>query len=333
MSSSAPTAATSAPWWPTGWPWSIPSGWWGSTSPAPPTPISGLGRRRSPRPSRPCCRPGPAGTRSRAAMCTCSGPAPDSGLRAGRLPVGLAAWIVEKWRAWSDCDGQVERRFTKDQLLTTVMLYWVTGTIGSSFRFHRDWALGAASPPEALAEALADRDAVPLGWWRRCAGASASRSRLQWRCSTIPAREWAERVYGDLRRFTDMARGGHFTAMEEPELLAQDLRGFFRTPALTRHRLVTWTLPDLLRQRSHDQDRGLLTLSCATRLLLPCCAGSTARATPRSHRGHSHRPPAALVMGHRPAASSASWRPPRRVSTGRDHRWKWLEGASPDARP
>jgi hypothetical protein len=43
-------------------------------------------------------------------------------------PVGLAAWIVEKWRAWSDCDGQVEPRFTKDQLLTTVMLYWVTGT-------------------------------------------------------------------------------------------------------------------------------------------------------------------------------------------------------------
>jgi pimeloyl-ACP methyl ester carboxylesterase len=72
-------------------------------------------------------------------------------------PVGLAAWIVEKWRAWSDCDGQVERRFTKDQLLTTVMLYWVTETIGSSFRFHRDWALGAASLPEALAEALADR--------------------------------------------------------------------------------------------------------------------------------------------------------------------------------
>jgi pimeloyl-ACP methyl ester carboxylesterase len=84
-------------------------------------------------------------------------------------PVGLAAWILEKWRAWSDCDGEVERRFTKDQLLTTVMLYWVTGTIGSSFRFHRD-----------------------------------------------------------LRRFTDLPRGGHFTAMEEPELLAQDLRKFFR---------------------------------------------------------------------------------------------------------
>jgi pimeloyl-ACP methyl ester carboxylesterase len=76
-------------------------------------------------------------------------------------PVGLAAWILEKWQAWSDCDGQVERRFTKDQLLTTVMLYWVTGTIGPSFRFHRDWALGSGSLPQALAEALADRAEVP----------------------------------------------------------------------------------------------------------------------------------------------------------------------------
>jgi pimeloyl-ACP methyl ester carboxylesterase len=144
-------------------------------------------------------------------------------------PVGLAAWIVEKWWAWSDCDGEVERRFTNDQLLTTVMLYWVTGTIGSSFRFHRDWALGAASLPEALAEALADRAEVPPGWCVPLAGASASRSRPRWPCSTIAVPgEWAERAYGDLRRFTDMARGGHFTAMEEPELLAEDLRGFFR---------------------------------------------------------------------------------------------------------
>jgi pimeloyl-ACP methyl ester carboxylesterase len=143
-------------------------------------------------------------------------------------PVGLAAWIVEKWRAWSDCDGQVERRFTKDQLLTTVMLYWVTGTIGSSFRFHRDWALGAASLPEALVVALADRAEVPAGVVR-----PLGRERIQvpaavalfdYRCP----KEWAERAYGDLRRFTDMPRGGHFTAMEEPELLVQDLREFFR---------------------------------------------------------------------------------------------------------
>jgi pimeloyl-ACP methyl ester carboxylesterase len=144
-------------------------------------------------------------------------------------PVGLAAWIVEKWRAWSDCDGEVERRFTKDQLLTTVMLYWVTQTIGSSFRFHRDWALGAASLPEALAEALADRVEVPAGVVRPLGRGEriqvpAAVALFDYRCP----REWAERAYGDLRRFTDMPRGGHFTAMEEPELLAEDLRGFFR---------------------------------------------------------------------------------------------------------
>ena len=144
-------------------------------------------------------------------------------------PVGLAAWILEKWRAWSDCDGELQRRFTQDQLLTTVMLYWVTGTIGSSFRFHRDWALGAGSLSDALAVALADRSEVPAGVVRPLGRGE----RIQ-----VPAalalfdhvcpREWAERAYGDLRRFTDMPRGGHFTAMEEPELLAEDLRGFFR---------------------------------------------------------------------------------------------------------
>ncbi|MDQ4030216.1 MAG: epoxide hydrolase 1, partial [Actinomycetota bacterium] len=59
-------------------------------------------------------------------------------------PAGLAAWIVWFWREWSDCDGDVERRFTKDELLTTVTLYWATQTIGSSFRGYRDWALGGA---------------------------------------------------------------------------------------------------------------------------------------------------------------------------------------------
>jgi pimeloyl-ACP methyl ester carboxylesterase len=144
-------------------------------------------------------------------------------------PVGLAAWIVEKWRAWSDCDGDLQRRFTKDQLLTTVMLYWLTGTIGSSFRFHRDWALGAASLPEALAVALAERAEVPAGVVRpldrgQRIQVPAALALFDYSCP----REWADRAYGDLRRFTEMPRGGHFTAMEEPELLAEDLRGFFR---------------------------------------------------------------------------------------------------------
>jgi pimeloyl-ACP methyl ester carboxylesterase len=140
-------------------------------------------------------------------------------------PVGLAAWIVEKWRAWSDCGGELERRFTKDQLLTTVMLYWVTGTIGSSFRFHREWALGAASLPQAWA----DRAEVPTGVVRPLGQGERIQVPAAVALFDYPCpREWAERAYGDLRRFTDVPRGGHFTAMEEPELLAEDLRVFFR---------------------------------------------------------------------------------------------------------
>jgi pimeloyl-ACP methyl ester carboxylesterase len=140
-------------------------------------------------------------------------------------PVGLAAWILDKWWAWSDCGGELERRFTKDQLLTTVMLYWVTGTIGSSFRFHRDWVLGAAS----LAEAWADRAEVPSGVVRPLGPGERIRVPAAVALFDYPCpREWAERAYGELRRFTDMPRGGHFPAMEEPELLAEDLRGFFR---------------------------------------------------------------------------------------------------------
>jgi pimeloyl-ACP methyl ester carboxylesterase len=143
-------------------------------------------------------------------------------------PVGLAAWIVDKWREWSDCDGDPERRFTKDQLLTTVTLYWVTGTIGSSFRVYRDWALGMDDRPETWRGR--DREQVPAGIEPRPlpAGeqiqvpAAVALFREHW------PREWAERVYRDLRRFTEMPRGGHFPALEEPELLADELRSFFR---------------------------------------------------------------------------------------------------------
>jgi hypothetical protein len=97
-------------------------------------------------------------------------------------PVGLAAWIVEKWRGWSDCDGEVGRRFSKDQLLTTVMLYWVTGTIGSSFRFHQEWALGRPRTPRP--GPVGPR--CPPGWCGRSVGTNASRSRPRWPCSTTP---------------------------------------------------------------------------------------------------------------------------------------------------
>jgi pimeloyl-ACP methyl ester carboxylesterase len=124
-------------------------------------------------------------------------------------PAGLAAWIVEKFRAWSDCGGDVERRFTKDELLTNITLYWVTGAINSSFwpyyaRFHA---------PSPIADG--QRVEVPTAY------AAFPKEIVR------PPRSWAERVY-NIRRWTVMPSGGHFAALEEPKALVEDLRGFFR---------------------------------------------------------------------------------------------------------
>ena len=124
-------------------------------------------------------------------------------------PTGLAAWIVEKYRTWSDCDGDVESRFTKDELLTTITIYWVTQTISSSTRMYYEnqrhtWSMKPA-----------ERIQVPLGM------------ALFPQEISRPPREWAERSY-NVRRWTEMPRGGHFAALEEPELLAEDIRAFFR---------------------------------------------------------------------------------------------------------
>ncbi len=123
-------------------------------------------------------------------------------------PAGLAAWIVEKFRAWSDCDGDVERRFSKDELLTTVMIYWVTETINSSARLYYE---NRRIPPLAPEQ----RIDVP-------AGVAIFPKDL-----ALPPREWAERSLS-VQRWTEMPRGGHFAAMEEPDLLVEDLRAFFR---------------------------------------------------------------------------------------------------------
>jgi pimeloyl-ACP methyl ester carboxylesterase len=125
-------------------------------------------------------------------------------------PVGLAAWIVEKFRSWSDCDGDVARRFTKDELLTNITIYWVTQTINSSVRmyyesFRKPWAMGKGEiipAPAAVAVFPAEHDLRP--------------------------REWADRSY-NVQRWTPMPAGGHFAAMEEPALLAADIRAFFRS--------------------------------------------------------------------------------------------------------
>ena len=130
-------------------------------------------------------------------------------------PAGLAAWIVEKMQAWNDCDGDVERRFSKDELLTNVMLYWVTGSIGTSFLGYRD----LLKPPIPSTLAVADE--------QRSSNVAAGFAIFPRDIANAP-RAWAERFY-DVRRWSEMPSGGHFAAWEEPELLAEDIRAFFRT--------------------------------------------------------------------------------------------------------
>lgn len=125
-------------------------------------------------------------------------------------PAGLAAWIVEKFRAWSDCDGEVERRFSKDELLTNIMIYWVTETIDSSIRLYYEHR--HHRKPLAPGE----RINVPSGF-------ALTREAVD-----HPPREWAERTY-NVQHWTELPSGGHFAALEEPHRLAEDIRAFFRT--------------------------------------------------------------------------------------------------------
>jgi pimeloyl-ACP methyl ester carboxylesterase len=125
-------------------------------------------------------------------------------------PIGLAAWIVEKFRNWSDCGGDVDGHFGRDILLTNIMLYWLTGTINASFwpyyaRMHGPWIV-----PEG------EKVMVPTGY------AEHPREIL------TPPRSLAEVTYGNIQRWTRMPRGGHFPALEAPEALAEEIRAFFR---------------------------------------------------------------------------------------------------------
>ena len=125
-------------------------------------------------------------------------------------PVGLAGWMVEKFRTWSDCNGDVEKRFTKDELLTTIMIYWATETINSADRLYYEEthnatlpnSIGKVSVPAAIARF--PQDILP----HRANGPSGRFNVQQW---------------------TAMPRGGHFPALEEPELLADDIRTFLHT--------------------------------------------------------------------------------------------------------
>ncbi len=121
-------------------------------------------------------------------------------------PAGLAAWIVEKFHAWCDCGDNIESRFTKDELLTNITIYWATQTAASSTRIY--YESRNAKPVQGRVE-------VPTA----CA--------LFPKEITTPPRTWVENRY-NLVRWTPMPRGGHFAALEQPELLLADVREFFR---------------------------------------------------------------------------------------------------------
>jgi pimeloyl-ACP methyl ester carboxylesterase len=131
-------------------------------------------------------------------------------------PAGLAAWIVEKFRAWSDCGGNVETRFTKDELLTQIMIYWTTESIGTSFLPYYDYAnAGAMKWIQEGVKNWIGSSKVPAAF------------AIFPKDISHPPREWAERFF-NVQRWTEMPRGGHFAAMEEPAKLAEDIRAWFR---------------------------------------------------------------------------------------------------------
>ena len=121
-------------------------------------------------------------------------------------PVGLAGWIIEKFWRWTDHDGNLEHRFSKDELLTNLTIYWATGTINSSMRLYFETAhdqgakYGQVEVPTAMLMTTKDFFATP--------------------------REWVERSY-NVQRWTIVDRGGHFLEWEEPNLVADDIKAFF----------------------------------------------------------------------------------------------------------
>ena len=120
-------------------------------------------------------------------------------------PVGLAAWMVEKYRAWTDCNGDLESVLNMDEVLTQVMLYWLTGSITSAARLYYE-------------EARAERDNSNVQ--------TATAAAIFPREIFCPPKAWAEKNY-NLKRWTLMSQGGHFAALEQPQLLAQDIQEFF----------------------------------------------------------------------------------------------------------
>ncbi|MFG1895659.1 epoxide hydrolase family protein [Micromonospora zamorensis] len=121
-------------------------------------------------------------------------------------PAGLAAWMVDKYRDWSDNHGDLANSIDTDTLLTIITLYWATGTIGSSFRQYADFGHNTPRPDITVPAAFT--------------------------VSTEPSmanfpREITERACTDIRHWSEPGRGGHFMPLEEPDLLASEMRQFF----------------------------------------------------------------------------------------------------------
>ncbi len=121
-------------------------------------------------------------------------------------PVGLAAWIIEKFYSWSDCSNGFENTYSMDELLNNVMIYWLNNSIASSARMYYENThslppMGKIDVPTGLA--LFAKDIL------------------------LPPKAWVEKNL-NVMHWTEIPRGGHFTAMEEPELFASDIRQFYR---------------------------------------------------------------------------------------------------------
>ena len=123
-------------------------------------------------------------------------------------PVGLCAWVIEKFYSWSDCEGNIENIFTKDELLANVTLYWITETIHSSIRLYNEMS----NTP--LHFSKDDFVKVPVG---------IAHFPLEY---PFPPRKYIERGF-NVKHWTDMPKGGHFASMEQPQLLAEDIKIFF----------------------------------------------------------------------------------------------------------
>jgi pimeloyl-ACP methyl ester carboxylesterase len=128
-------------------------------------------------------------------------------------PVALCAWIIEKFRAWTDCDGHPENALTRDELLDNLMLYWLPRTGASSARLY--WE-SIRQVDALISGPVQDVVEVPTG-------CSIFPKELQ-----RPSRRWAEKRFRDIRHWNELDRGGHFAAFEQPELFVEELRSFFR---------------------------------------------------------------------------------------------------------